>query len=153
MFNPTSTISPGANWMLQSVSKQKQKQRAQALTAAGNEHASAYWGEQNTETAEFTLGGNYEGNVSVPTLGTNGITDWTLTYSETAFPTLSVSRNDAAGGGSFTLPTTPAASAITLPARTLGCPTAIPGLTASRPSRLPPAGLRRASRRATPTRR
>lgn len=127
MFKPISTINPGANWMLQTVSKQKQKQRAQALTATGNEHKGEYWGEQNTETAEFTLGGDYSGNLAVPSLG-GGITDWTLTYSETAFPTLSVQKNDAAGGGVFTVPSSPAGSAITFPARTLGCPAAIPGI-------------------------
>lgn len=128
MFNPTSTISPGANWMLQSVSKQKQKQRAQALNASGNEHAYRYWGEQNTETAEFTLGGNYGANdtITVPALG-SGITDWTLTYSETEFPKLTVQKNDAAGGGTFTLPTA-GDDKITLPARALGCPTSIVGI-------------------------
>lgn len=124
MFNPTSTINPGTDWMLQSVSKTKQKQRAQALNASGNEHAYRYWGEQNAETAEFTLGGAYadNGTVSVPALG-GGITDWTLTYSETAFPALSVQKNSAAGGGSFTFPNT-----IKLPARALGCPASIPGI-------------------------
>ena len=128
MFNPTSTINPGGDWMLQTVQKQKQKQRAQALNASGNEHAHAYWGEQNTETAEFTLGGDYGANdtISVPALG-SGITDWTLTYSETAFPALSVQKNDAAGGGAFALPTT-GNDAITLPARALGCPASIPGI-------------------------
>ena len=128
MFNPTSTINPGADWMLQSVTKSKQKQRAQALNASGNEHAHAYWGEQNTESAEFTLGGDYaeNGTVSVPALG-GGITDWTLTYSETAFPGLSVQKNDAAGGGTFALPST-GDGAITLPARALGCPASIPGI-------------------------
>ena len=128
MFNPTSTINPGSDWMLQSVSKQKQKQRAQALNAAGNEHAYRYWGEQNTETAEFTLGGSYGANdtIAVPSLG-SGIIDWTLTYNETAFPTLSVNKNDAAGGGTFALPST-GDDAITLPARALGCPATIPGI-------------------------
>lgn len=124
MFDPTSTINPGADWMLQTVSKSKQKQRAQALNASGNEHAHAYWGEQVTETAEFTLGGDYAdtGTIAVPALG-GGITDWTLTYSETAFPTLSVQKLDAAGGGTFALPDT-----ISLPARALGCPASIPGI-------------------------
>lgn len=128
MFNPISTINPGSDWMLQSVSKQKQKQRAQALNSAGNEHAYRYWGEQNTETAEFTLGGDYGANdtIVVPALG-GGIIDWTLTYNETAFPTLSVNKNDAAGGGTFALPST-GDDAITLPARALGCPASIPGI-------------------------
>ena len=99
MFNPTSNIAV-TGWMLQSVSKQKQKQRAQALDASGNEHAHAYWGEQTSETAEFTLGGDYGQNdtIALPTLG-SGVTDWTLTYSETEFPKLSVQKNSAAGGG------------------------------------------------------
>lgn len=126
MFNPTSTINPGSDWMLQTVSKQKQKQRAQALNASGNEHAHAYWGEQTTETAEFRLGGDYTGNLAVPSLGA-GITDWTLTYNETEFPALSVQKNSAAGGGVFALPFT-GNDAITLPARTIGCPAAIPGI-------------------------
>ena len=128
MFNPTSTINPGSDWMLQTVSRQKQKQRAQALNSSGNEHAHRYWGEQNTETAEFTLGGAYGDNdtIAVPALG-GGITDWTLTYNETAFPTLSVSKNDAAGGGTFALPST-GDDAITLPARALGCPASIAGI-------------------------
>ena len=127
MFNPTSTISV-AGWMLQSVQKQKQKQRAQALNSAGNEHAHRYWGEQNTETAEFTLGGDYGDNdtITVPTLG-SGILEWLLTYSETEFPKLSVQKNDAAGGGTFALPST-GDDAITLPARALGCPLSIPGI-------------------------
>lgn len=128
MFNPTSTINPGSDWMLQSSQKQKQKQRAQALNSSGNEHAAAYWGEQNTETAEFTLGGAYGENdtITVPSLG-SGITDWTLTYSETEFPKLSVQKNDAAGGGTFALPSS-GDNAITLPARALGCPASIPGI-------------------------
>ena len=127
MFNPTSTISP-TGWMLQTVQRQKQKQRAQALNASGNEHAYRYWGEQNTETAEFTLGGAYGNNdtITVPTLG-SGIIEWLLTYSETEFPKLSVQKNDAAGGGTFALPST-GDDAITLPARALGCPASIPGI-------------------------
>ena len=127
MFNPTSTISV-TGWMLQSVSRQKQKQRAQALTSSGNEHAHAYWGEQNTETAEFTLGGDYGENdtITVPTLG-SGIIEWLLTYAETEFPKLSVQKNTAAGGGTFALPST-GDDAITLPARALGCPATIPGI-------------------------
>jgi hypothetical protein len=114
--------------MLQSVSRQKQKQRAQALNASGNEHAYRYWGEQNTETAEFTLGGEYGANdtITVPTLG-SGIIEWLLTYAETEFPKLSVQKNDAAGGGTFALPST-GDDAITLPARALGCPASIPGI-------------------------
>ena len=127
MFNPTSTISV-TGWMLQTVQKQKQKQRAQALNSSGNEHAHRYWGEQNTETAEFTLGGDYGNNdtITVPTLG-SGILEWRLTYSETEFPKLSVQKNDAAGGGTFALPST-GDNAITLPARALGCPASIPGI-------------------------
>ena len=127
MFNPTSTISV-TGWMLQSVSRQKQKQRAQALTSSGNEHAHAYWGEQTTETAEFTLGGDYGENdtITVPALG-SGILEWLLTYAETEFPKLSVQKNTAAGGGTFALPST-GDDAITLPARALGCPATIPGI-------------------------
>lgn len=127
MFNPTSTISV-TGWMLQSVSRQKQKQRAQALNASGNEHAFRYWGEQNTETAEFTLGGDYgaDDTITVPTLG-SGIIEWLLTYAETEFPKLSVQKNSAAGGGTFALPST-GDDAITLPARALGCPASIPGI-------------------------
>ena len=127
MFNPSSTISV-TGWMLQSVSKQMQKQRAQALDVSGNEHAHAYWGEQNTETAEFTLGGEYGANdtITVPMLGA-GIIEWILTYAETEFPKLSVQKNSAAGGGTFALPST-GDNAITLPARALGCPAAIPGI-------------------------
>jgi len=127
MFNPTSTISV-TGWMLQTVQKQKQKQRAQALTTSGNEHAYRYWGEQNTETAEFTLGGDYgdKDTITVPDLG-SGIIEWLLTYAETEFPKLSVQKNDAAGGGTFALPST-GDGAITLPARALGCPAAIPGI-------------------------
>ena len=55
MFNPTSTISV-TGWMLQSVSRQKQKQRAQALNASGNEHAYRYWGEQNTLVLRALVG-------------------------------------------------------------------------------------------------
>jgi len=116
MFTPTSTITV-ANWMLQTVNTSTQRQRAQALTDKGNEHASALWGEQTTETANFTLGGNYQGNMTLPALG-NGITDYTVTYSETDFPKLDVTKNSAAGGGTFTLP-------FTLPARTIGVPSTI----------------------------
>ena len=127
MFNPTSTISV-TGWMLQSVSRQKQKQRAQALNSSGNEHAFRYWGEQNTETAEFTLGGNYDENdtITVPALG-SGIIEWLLAYAETEFPKLSVQKNSAAGGGTFELPST-GDNAITLPARAIGCPASIPGI-------------------------
>ena len=116
MFTPTSTISV-TDWMLQTVNKSTQKQRAQALTDKGNEHASALWGEQTTETADFTLGGGYTGNMHLPSLA-NGITDFTVTYSETDFPKLNVTKNSAAGGGTFSLP-------FTLPARTIGIPSAI----------------------------
>ena len=121
MFTPTSTITV-SGWMLQTVNKSTQKQRAQALTAKGNEHAHAYYGERTTETAEFTLGGNYTGNITVPSLG-SGIIEWMLTYTETAFPALSVQKDSAAGGGTFALP-----SGITLPARTIGIPSAIAGI-------------------------
>ena len=121
MFTPTSTITV-SGWMLQTVSKSTQKQRAQALTAKGNEHAHAYYGERTTETAEFTLGGTYTGNITVPALG-SGIIEWMLTYTETAFPALSVQKDSAAGGGTFALPT-----GITLPARTIGIPSAIGGI-------------------------
>ena len=126
-MNPTSTISV-TGWMLQGVSKQKQKQRSQALTSAGNEHAYRYWGEQTIETANFTLGGNYGENdtITVPALG-SGIIEWKLTYSETEFPRLDAQKNTAAGGGTFALPST-GDDAITLPARALGCPAAIPGI-------------------------
>lgn len=122
MFAPTSTITV-TGWMLQSVSVSKQRQRAQALTSKGNEHAHALWGEQTNETANFTLGGAYTGNVNLPTLG-DGIVEWTLTYSETEFPKLDVTKNSAAGGGTWTCP-------LTLPARTIGCPTTIGGVTAT----------------------
>ena len=91
MFTPISTITV-SGWMLQTVNKSTQKQRAQALTAKGNEHAHAYYGERTTETAEFTLGGNYTGNITVPSLGA-GIIEWMLTYTETAFPALSTGRD------------------------------------------------------------
>ena len=127
MFAPTSTISV-TGWMLQSVDKQKQKQRAQALDANGNEHAFAYWGEQTTETAEFTLGGTYANGstITVPSLG-SGIIEYTLTYSETEFPKLSVQKNSAAGGTAFSLPST-GDDAISLPARALGVPASITGI-------------------------
>lgn len=102
MFTPTSTITV-SGWMLQSVNRSTQKQRAQALTAKGNEHAHAFYGEQSTESASFTLGGSYTGNITLPALG-DGITDFTLTYSETEFPKLDVTKNSAAGGGSWTAP-------------------------------------------------
>ena len=122
MFNPQTTIPHATEWMLQTANKSVQRQRAQALDKNGNEHANKYWGERTTETADFVLGGEYTGVLSLPELK-DGVTDWTLTYSETAFPTLSVSKDDAAGGGTFALPT-----GIQLPARTIGCPTAIPGI-------------------------
>ena len=121
MLNPQSTIQV-SDWMLQSVQNNKTRQRSQALTQKGNEHAHAYWGERTTESAEFTLGGTYTGNITLPALG-GGITDYTLVYSETEFPTLSVSKDTAAGGGIFTFP-----EGITFPARTIGCPAAIPGI-------------------------
>lgn len=131
MFNPTSTITPGGDWMLQTVQKQKQKQRSQALNTAGNEHAYRYWGEQNAETAEFTLGGAYGENdtIAVPALG-SGILEWLLTYAETEFPKLSVQKNDAAGGGVFDFTNTKydGTNKFTLPARALGCPASIPGI-------------------------
>ncbi len=122
MFTPTSTITV-SGWMLQSVNRSTQKQRAQALTAKGNEHAHAYYGEQETESASFTLGGSYTGNITLPSLG-DGITDFTLTYSETEFPKLDVTKNSAAGGGSWTAP-------FTLPARSIGCPSALEGIATS----------------------
>lgn len=122
IFNPQSTITV-AGWMLQSVSKTKTLQRAQALTEHGNEHASRTWGEQNAETANFTLGGDYEsGNMTLPQLGSTHITDFTVTYSETDFPKLDVNKNDAAvSAKAFTLP-------INLPVRALGVPSAIQGI-------------------------
>ena len=120
MFNPTSTIQPGGNWMLQSANTSTSKQRAQALTAKGNEHAHAVYGTRTTESAEFTLGGTYTGDMAVPALG-DGITDYTVTYSETDFPQLSVSKDSAAGGGTFNLP-------FKLPARSIGVPAVIAGV-------------------------
>ena len=119
MFTPTSTISV-TGWMLQTVNTTTQRQRAQALTEKGNEHAAATWGEQTTETANFTLGGAYTGDMTVPQLG-NGITDYTVVYSETEYPKLDVTKNSAAGGGTFILP-------LTLPARAIGVPAAITNL-------------------------
>lgn len=122
IFAPQSTITV-TGWMLQSVSKTKTLQRAQALTDKGNEHASKTWGEQNAETANFTLGGTYEsGNMTLPQLGSTHITDFTVTYSETDFPKLDVNKNDAAvSAKSFSLP-------INLPVRALGVPSAITGI-------------------------
>ena len=122
MFNPQTTIPHTDEWMLQTANKSVQRQRAQALDERGNEHSHALWGERTTEQADFTLGGAYEGNLTVPVLK-DGVTDWILTYSETAFPALSVSKDDAAGGATFALP-----SDIKLPARTIGCPAVIPGI-------------------------
>lgn len=122
MFNPTTNINVPADWMLQSVQTTTNKQRSQALNSAGNEHSHAQWGERTTEQAEFTLGGTYEGNISMPSLG-SGVTDFTLIYSETEFPTLSVSSDDAAGGATWSFP-----EDITFPARTIGCPSSIPGI-------------------------
>ena len=116
MFNPTSTITV-SGWMLQSVNTATSKQRAVALTAKGNEHKHQYFGTRNTESAEFTLGGAYTGNLTLPALG-SGITDWTLTYDEKEFPKLSVNKDSAVGGGTFTFP-------FALPARTIGIPSAI----------------------------
>ena len=116
MFTPESTITV-SGWMLQTVNKSKQRQRAQALTSKGNEHAHAHYGERTTETAEFTLGGNYTGNIIVPSLG-GGIIEWALIYTETAFPALSVQKDSAAGGGTFKLP-------FKLPARAIGVPASI----------------------------
>ena len=122
MFAPTSTISV-TGWMLQNVSKSTQKQRAQALTDKGNEHAHAMWGEQQTETANFTLGGTYStGNMTLPQLGSTHITDFTVTYSETDFPKLDVNKNSAAvSAKTFTLP-------LSLPVRALGVPASITGI-------------------------
>jgi hypothetical protein len=122
MFNPTTTINVPADWMLQSVQTTTSKQRAQALNSQGNEHSFAQWGERTTEQADFTLGGKYEGNIPMPSLG-SGVTDFALTYSETEYPTLSVSSDDAAGGASWSFP-----EDVTFPARTIGCPSAIPGI-------------------------
>lgn len=119
-MNPTTTIAPGEGWMLQTSSTSTSNQRAQALDSGGNEHAFAIYGARKTETAEFTFGGEYAGNMAVPDLG-GGITEYTLTYSETEFPKLSVSKDEAAGGGTFKLP-------FTLPARTLGVPSVIPSV-------------------------
>lgn len=116
MFNPESTITV-SGWMLQTVNKGKSKQRAQALTAHGNEHAHAFHSERDTESAEFTLGGTYTGNMTVPNLE-SGITDFTVTYTETEYPKLSVNKDSAAGGGTFTLP-------FKLPARAIGVPSTI----------------------------
>ena len=122
MFDPISTIT-ATGWMLQTVTEGEQKQRAQALTSKGNEHAFRYHSEITTETANFTLGGSYTGNMTIPSLG-GGITDWTVTYSEKDFPKLDVTKSSAAGGGTFACP-------LTLPARAIGCPTSIPGFTAT----------------------
>ena len=119
MFNPSSTITV-TDWMLQSVNKSTSKQRAVALTAKGNEHKHEYFGTRNTESAEFTLGGAYSGNMTLPSLG-SGITDFTVTYDEKEFPKLSVNKDSAAGGGTFALP-------FNLPARTIGIPAAIADL-------------------------
>ena len=116
MFNPVSTITV-ADWMLQTVNKGKSRQRAQALTEKGNEHKHAFYGERETESAEFTLGGAYTGDMTLPDLG-SGITDYTVTYSETEFPKLSVNKDSAAGGGTFKLP-------FKLPARAIGVPASI----------------------------
>ena len=116
MFTPTSTMS-FTDWMLQTVNKSTQKQYAQALTEKGNEHASATWGERTTETANFTLGGAYTGNMHLPDLG-NGITEYTVTYAETDYPKLDATKDSAAGGGTFILP-------FSLPARAIGVPSAI----------------------------
>ena len=121
MFNPQSTINV-TGWMLQSVQTSKSRSRAQALDENGNEHSHELWGERTTEQADFTLGGDYSGNLALPALG-DGITDLTLTYSETEYPKLSVSKDSAAGGGTFTFP-----EGITFPARTIGCPAQIPGV-------------------------
>ena len=119
MCAPSSTITV-SGWMLQSVNRSTQKQRAQALTSKGNEHAYAYHSAQTAESASFTLGGDYTGNITLPALG-EGITDYTMTYSETEFPKLEVTKSSAAGGGSFAAP-------FTLPARSIGCPSALPGI-------------------------
>lgn len=119
MFDPTSTIT-ASGWMLQDVQKNTSKTRAQALTSKGNEHKHAYWGERTSETANFTLGGTYSGNVTEPGLG-SGITDYTITYDEKEFMKLAVTKDSAAGGGTFKM----SDFGIQLPARTLGIPSSI----------------------------
>lgn len=121
-FAPTSSISVDG-WMLQTPSVSKTVNRAQALDERGDEHAFATWGEQTTETAEFTLGGDYEtGSMTLPQLGSTHVTEFTVTYSETDFPKLSVSKSSAAvSASSWSLP-------VSLPVRALGVPASIPGL-------------------------
>lgn len=122
IFAPTSTISVDG-WMLQTPNVSTNVNRAQALDAHGDEHAYATWGEQTTETAEFTLGGTYEsGTMTLPKLGSTHVTEFTVTYSEEAFPSLSVSKSSAAvSAKSWTFP-------LSLPVRALGVPSAVTGI-------------------------
>jgi len=119
MFSPTSNIVV-AGWMLQRVTKSVTKTRAQALTDKGNEHSHAMWGERTTESASFTLGGTYDsGNMTLPQLGSTHLTDFTVKYSETAFPSLDVNKDSAATSATaFSCP-------LTLPKRSLGVPSTI----------------------------
>ena len=121
-FAPTSSITVDG-WMLQTPSVSRSVSRAQALDERGDEHAFATYGEQDTETAEFTLGGDYEtGSMTLPKLGSTHITEFSVTYSETDFPKLSVSKSSAAvSATSWTFP-------LTLPVRALGVPASIDGL-------------------------
>lgn len=93
MFEPTTTIVPGAGWALQNCTKATSKTRAQALDTNGDEGRKGHHSPIETENADFSASDETAQKLGLPVLGgTTKIGSWQLTFSNTAFPALSVSK-------------------------------------------------------------
>ena len=94
-FNPDALITI-SGWTRQSSSNGGSKQRAQALDENGDELAYREHGNQKSVTMNFVATAT-TGNLTLPKIGAilNGyhVDNFTLTYSQASFPTLSVSAH------------------------------------------------------------
>ena len=80
-----------AGWSRQNHTTSTSRTRAQAFDEHGDEGRHAYHGTVMTETADFSASDETAQKLAIPQLG-DGISSWVLTFSNTAFPALSVTK-------------------------------------------------------------
>ena len=100
-FNPSEQLGLDASWILQSESPSDTSQRASGTAADGDEAASETFDPKTTITCEFKCF-TATGNLTVPKVGTvtaggYHIDNWTVSYSPTDWPTISVSAHKHTG--------------------------------------------------------
>lgn len=118
-----------ADWEIQTgPNPNRTKQRAQALTKDGDEFAHAQYGTADSGTFTY-VAKKFTGFLAVPAVGTvtggYHIDNWTVAYTQTGFPTLSINAHKHVDGAADANCRVYNPS-FKVPARSIGVPSVIP---------------------------